>query len=447
MKPTLPKGTRDFAPHQVLKREHIFSIIKRVFASYGYAPIETPAMESLSSLMGKYGEEGDKLLFKVLNNGDFLAKADQEAFETKNSDQIVTSISKRGLRYDLTVPFARFVAMHRNDLQFPFKRYQIQPVWRADRPQKGRYQEFYQCDADVIGSDSLIFESEFIQIFDTVFSELGLNVKIRYNHRQILLGVAQYANIEDKFVEMTTTLDKLDKIGEQGVLQELDYRGISHESGIKILELIQESNPSVFEEKVSRTSAGKIGFEEVNRVKSYLSHTELKNTIVLDPTLARGLSYYTGTIFEVESTETPMGSIAAGGRYADLTSLFGLPDMSGVGISFGAERIFDVMETLQRFPEEVSNTLTVLILPMDEESIDSCLHLARQLRDKNVSTDVYPGPAKMKKMMKYANARSVPYVVIIGENERESEQYMVKKMLSGEQDSLNFDQLISEISL
>jgi len=445
MKPTLPKGTRDFAPHQVLKREHIFSIVKKAFSAYGYAPIETPAMESLSSLMGKYGEEGDKLLFKVLNNGDFLAKADDGALTDRNSDQIVTSISKRGLRYDLTVPFARFVAMHRNDLQFPFKRYQIQPVWRADRPQKGRYQEFYQCDADVIGSESLIFESEFIQIFDTVFAELGLDVKIRYNHRQILLGVAQYANIEDNFVEMTTTLDKLDKIGEQGVLQELDYRGIPHDSGVKILELIQESDPAVFEEKVCTTDAGKLGFEEVNRVKSYLSHTNLKNTVILDPTLARGLSYYTGTIFEVESTETSMGSIAAGGRYADLTSLFGLPDMSGVGISFGAERIYDIMETLERFPKEVSNTLSALILPMDAESIDVCLDIARELRERNVSTDVYPGPAKMKKMMKYANARAVPYVIIIGENERVNKQYMLKKMLTGEQESLNFEHLIAAI--
>jgi len=446
MKPTLPKGTRDFAPQQVLKREHIFSIVKQAFAAYGYAPIETPAMESLSSLMGKYGEEGDKLLFKVLNNGDFLAKADLGALEAKNSDQIVTSISKRGLRYDLTVPFARFVSMHRNDLQFPFKRYQIQPVWRADRPQKGRYQEFYQCDADVIGSDSLIYESEFIQIFDTVFAGLGLDVKIRYNHRQILLGVAQYAGVEDRFVEMTTTLDKLDKIGEQGVLQELDYRGISNDAGVKILSLIQESDPAIFEEKVSSTEAGKQGFEEANRVKSYLSHTEMKNTVVLDPTLARGLSYYTGMIFEVESTETPMGSIAAGGRYADLTSLFGLPDMSGVGISFGAERIYDVMETLERFPDEVSNTLSTLILPMDDESIDHCMHLARELRDHNVSTDVYPGPAKMKKMMKYANSRAVPNVIIIGEDEVKSNQYMLKRMLTGDQQSLNLEQLVAALT-
>ncbi len=445
MKPTLPKGTRDFAPHQVLKREHIFAIIKRVFSSYGYAPIETPAMESLSSLMGKYGEEGDKLLFKVLNNGDFLAKADEGAMKDRNSDKVVTSISKRGLRYDLTVPFARFVAMHRNDLQFPFKRYQIQPVWRADRPQKGRYQEFYQCDADVIGSDALIYESEFIQIFDTVFAELGLEVKIRYNHRQILLGVAQYAGVEDQFVEMTTTLDKLDKIGEQGVLQELDYRGISNDSGVKILELIQETDSAIFEQKVGSTEAGKQGFEEINRVKSYLSHVELKNTLTLDPTLARGLSYYTGTIFEVESTETPMGSIAAGGRYADLTSLFGLPDMSGVGISFGAERIYDVMETLERFPQDVSNTLTALILPMDEESIDTCMHLARKLRDHNVSTDVYPGPAKMKKMMKYANSRAVPHVIIIGEDEIKSGQYMLKRMVTGDQVSLNLQELIESL--
>ena len=443
MKPTLPKGTRDFAPEQVLKRDHIFSIIRKTFAAYGYAPIETPAMESLSTLTGKYGEEGDKLLFKVLNNGDFLAKADSNALDERNSDKVISSIAKRGLRYDLTVPFARFVSMHRNDLQFPFKRYQVQPVWRADRPQKGRYQEFYQCDADVVGSDSLIYESEFVQIFDTVFSELGLKVKIRYNHRQILLGVAQYAGIEDKFVEMTTSLDKLDKIGEQGVLQELDYRGVSNESGVKILELIQEPDAAIFEEKVSTTPAGKEGFDEVNLVKSYLESTQLNNELVLDPTLARGLSYYTGTIFEVESLETEMGSIAAGGRYADLTSLFGMPDMSGVGISFGAERIYDIMETLERFPSEISNTLQVLILPMDTESMPASINLARQMRDKHVSVDVYPGPAKMKKMMKYANGRSVPYVVIIGEDERLSNRYMLKQMQNGEQGSVGIDELLS----
>jgi histidyl-tRNA synthetase len=443
MKPTLPKGTRDFAPEQVLKRDHIFSIIRKTFAAYGYAPIETPAMESLSTLTGKYGEEGDKLLFKVLNNGDFLAKADAQALDDRNSDKVISSIAKRGLRYDLTVPFARFVSMHRNDLQFPFKRYQVQPVWRADRPQKGRYQEFYQCDADVVGSDSLIYECEFIQIFDTVFSELNLKVKIRYNHRQILLGVAQYAGVEDKFVEMTTSLDKLDKIGEQGVLQELDYRGISNESGVKILELIQESDAAVFEEKVSSTEAGKQGFDEVNLVKSYLSATELSNDLVLDPTLARGLSYYTGTIFEVESLETEMGSIAAGGRYADLTSLFGMPDMSGVGISFGAERIYDIMETLERFPAEISNTLQVLILPMDVESMPTSLMLSRQMRDQHISVDVYPGPAKMKKMMKYANGRSVPYVVIIGEDERNSNRYMLKQMQNGEQGAVSIEELLT----
>ena len=289
----------------------------------------------------------------------------------------------------------------------------------------------------MVGSESLIYESEFIQIFDTVFAQLGLKVKLRFNHRQILLGVAQYAGVEDKFVEMTASLDKLDKIGEQGVLQEFDYRGISNEAGVKILSLIQETDPSTFEAKVSTTEAGKQGFEEINLVKSYLSHADLKNTLVLDPTLARGLSYYTGTIFEVESMETEMGSIAAGGRYADLTSLFGMPNMSGVGISFGAERIYDVMETLERFPSEIANTLTALILPMDAESIPHSLQLARVMRDQSITVDVYPGPAKMKKMMKYADARSVPYVIIIGENERTSNQYVVKQMQSGEQNTVD----------
>ncbi len=445
MKPSLPKGTRDFTSEQVLKREHIFTTIKEVFATYGYAPIETPAMEALATLTGKYGEEGDKLLFKVLNNGDYLAKANAEALEAKDSDKLISSIAKRGLRYDLTVPFARFVVMHQNDLQFPFKRYQIQPVWRADRPQKGRYQEFYQCDADVIGSESLIYEAEFLQIFDTVFSKLNLKVNIRYNHRQILLGVAQYAGIEDKFVDMTVALDKKDKIGDQGVLQDLDYRGVDQEAAIKVLELVNETDPAVFEAKVSTTPAGAEGFDEIHQIQTYLSNYSPTNTFTLDPTLARGLSYYTGCIFEVESTETPMGSIAAGGRYADLTSLFGMPNMSGVGISFGAERIFDVMQTLERFPSELGNVLDALILPMDPESLGPAFDLASKLRAGGKQVDIYPKAAKMQKQMKYANARKVPFIIIIGEDERASGMYSLKNMLTGDKQETSLEELHSII--
>lgn len=440
MKPNLPKGTRDFVPAQVVKREYIFNIIKNVYRQYGYAPIETPAMESLSTLLGKYGEEGDKLLFKVLNNGDYLAKANADALEAKDSDKLVSSISKRGLRYDLTVPFARFVVMHQNDLTFPFKRYQIQPVWRADRPQKGRYQEFYQCDADVIGSDSLLYEAELMQIFDKVFAELGLKVTIRYNHRAILQGVAEYAGVDDLFVQMTVALDKLDKIGEQGVLQDMNNRGISAEAGAKVLELIK-ADPAEFEVKVSTTESGKRGFGEVNEVLGYLKHHSAANTLQLDPTLARGLSYYTGCIFEVASDETPMGSIAAGGRYADLTAQFGMKDMSGVGISFGVERIFDVLETLERFPASVGQGTQLIILPMDGESLSTAFGVADALRQANVAVDIYPKADKMKKQMKYANARGIPNVLIIGEEERLSGEYALKQMDTGNQSKVTLAQL------
>ncbi len=445
MKPTLPKGTRDFSSQQVIKREYIFSIIKRVFKQYGYAPIETPAMEALQTLMGKYGEEGDKLLFKVLNNGDFLKKADQQAIQDGNSDKAAPSLSKRGLRYDLTVPFARYVVMHQNDLQFPFKRYQIQPVWRADRPQKGRYQEFYQCDADVIGSGALIYEAEFLQIFDQVFEQLNLSVNVRYNHRQILLGVAEYAGIADQFVDMTVCLDKRDKIGDQGVLQELSYRGISDAAAQKVIDVVSMEDAAAFAELIKTTEAGSKGYEEIERIHQFLNEYQPTNTFTLDPTLARGLSYYTGCIFEVESLETQMGSIAAGGRYADLTSLFGMPNMSGVGISFGAERIFDVMETLERFPESLSTTLDAIILPMDDTALVHGFSLASALRKAGKHVDVYPKPAKMQKQMKYANARQIPHVIIIGTEEVASGMYTLKNMLTGEQQKTSAADLHSSI--
>lgn len=445
MKPSIPKGTRDFLPAQVAKRDYIFSVIKKAFQTFGFVPIETPVMEKLSTLTGKYGEEGDKLLFKILNNGDFLSKADKNALSEMNSSKLVSSIADRGMRYDLTVPFARFVAMHQNDLTFPFKRYQIQQVWRADRPQKGRYREFYQCDADIIGTDSLMCEAELVQLFDKVYSELGIEITIKVNNRKVLYGIAETLGLEDKFIDMTTSIDKLDKIGEEKVLIEMESRGIDKEKGIKLLELIKLKTLAELEEKISSSETGLLGIQELRTFHGYLDMTPLKNKIELDTTLARGLNYYTGCILEVVTDQVKIGSIGGGGRYADLTDVFGLKNVSGVGISFGFDRIYDVMLELDLFPENVAQTIDLLMIAMDEETHMHAFELLSNLRNEGIPSDLYPAPVKMKKMMKYANDLSVPYVMIIGSEEMNAGEYTLKNMNTGDQQKLSITEIISAL--
>ena len=443
MKPSIPKGCRDFLPQEVYKREYIFNTIKKVFQEFGYVPIETPTMENLSTLTGKYGEEGDRLLFKVLNNGDYLAKADQEAYANKNSAQLTSSISKRGLRYDLTVPFARYVVQHQNDLQFPFKRYQIQPVWRADRPQRGRYHEFYQCDVDVVGSTSLMYEAELMQIYDQVFAELGLEVEILVNNRKVLYGFAEALGLEDKFMEMTIILDKLDKIGEDKVIEELSKKGI--EEGKRLIEFIKAEKLSDLEDQFTNAPTGLKGLEELKDFHTYLDSVETKNNIRFDPSLARGLNYYTGCIFEVKAKGVAMGSIGGGGRYDDLTGIFGLKDVSGVGVSFGFARIYDVMEELGLFPTNVEGKTQVMIASFDPESHKAAFILGSKLRKAGIKTDVYPEPLKMKKQLNYANKNGIPMVVFVGEDERASGIWQLKDMKTGDQLNLDTDSLISHL--
>jgi histidyl-tRNA synthetase len=447
MKPSIPKGTRDFTPDQVIRREEIFSVIRSTFRRFGFLPIETPAMESLSTLTGKYGEEGDQLLFKVLNNGDFLSKADEKALQDRNSSALIPSIARRGLRYDLTVPFARFLVMHQNELTFPFKRYQIQPVWRADRPQKGRYQEFYQCDADVAGSDSLLYEAEFIQIFDQVFHELGLSVEIRLNNRKLLAGLAEVAGISDRMTAMTVAIDKLDKIGKDGVIRELEKAGMSKEAIYTVSSVLQTGRLSEeTADLLSQTAIGRKGLEEIREVHEWLALAgPLHNTLTHDLTLARGLNYYTGCIFEVVSTESSMGSIGGGGRYDDLTGVFGLKGVSGVGISFGAERIYDLMEQLERFSEHTQDALQVLIIAFDQAAHQFGFTCLDTLRKAGIHAEIYPEPVKVRKQMKYADARRVPFTVLIGEEELISGQLSLKNMRTGEQHALSLNQLINHL--
>ena len=445
-KVSIPKGTRDFLPKQVVRRKYIFSVIESVFKTFGYLPIETPTMENLSTLTGKYGEEGDRLLFKVLNNGDFLADVNQDDLNEKASGKVTSQISKRGLRYDLTVPFARFVVMHQNDIQLPFKRYQIQQVWRGDRPQRGRYQEFYQCDVDVVGSDSLMYEAELAQIYATVFRQLGIKVKILINNRKILYGLAEAAGITDKFMEMTISIDKLDKIGKDGVLKEMVSKGITHDQAEKVLALLENSSLDTIAKEFENLEQGSLGVREIKTVMDYLG--DAVPELTFDISLARGLSYYTGCIFEVKvdteaHPEMSMGSIGGGGRYDNLTGIFGLNNVSGVGISFGAERIYDVMEELDLFPNNVEQDIKILFIALDEASHMYAFRQASQLRSVGVACDVYPEPVKMKKQMAYANARNVPYVAIIGESERESNVVTLKNMVSGEQSSLTYDEVLS----
>ncbi len=446
MKPSVPKGTRDFLPQEVYKREYIFTTIKSVFQTYGYVPIETPTMENLETLTGKYGEEGDKLLFKVLNNGDYLAKADKAALEELNSKKLTPSISKRGMRYDLTVPFARYVVQHRNDIQFPFKRYQIQPVWRADRPQKGRYQEFYQCDVDVVGSDSLMYEAELVQIYDQAFSKLNLPVKILVNNRKILFGFAEATGITDKFVDMTTALDKLDKSDEEKVTSDMVNRGIPESAAKSVLEMSRATTLAELEQKFENAPTGLKGIEELRMFHNYLDKTASHNEITFTPSLARGLNYYTGCIFEVKAKGVKIGSIGGGGRYDNLTEVFGLKGTSGVGVSFGFARIYLALDELGLFPDEASEKTKVLFVALDQKSHEYAFEQCHKLRSKGIASDIYPSPSKMKKQMGYADKRNIPFVAIIGEQERTNQMLVIKNMSTGEQTEMPPDQLAAYLS-
>lgn len=445
-KPSIPEGTRDFGPEQVRRRTYIFDTIRSVFVKFGFQPLETPAMENLSTLTGKYGEEGDKLLFKILNNGDFLKDADAGQLSAKDSAKITAQIAKRGLRYDLTVPFARYVVMNRGQLTFPFKRYQIQPVWRADRPQKGRYREFFQCDADVIGSDSLLFEAELTQIYDEAFARLGLPVTIKINNRKILYGIAEAAGIADRFVDMTVAIDKLDKIGIEGVRKELSERGIGEESVAKIEQILGNTALDALREAFAGSETGLAGIAELERVFGLLKPTDLKNEVKFDITLARGLSYYTGCIFEVAAKNYQMGSIGGGGRYADLTGVFGVPGLSGVGISFGADRIYDVLEGLGLFPETLDESVKVLVATFDEASFEYGFRCVSQLRAAGLAAELYPEPGKLKKQFEYAAKRNVPFVAIAGDAEMAQQVLQVKNQKTGEQSQMTVAALIAALS-
>ena len=450
-KPSIPKGTRDFSPVEMAKRNYIFDTIRSVFALYGYQQIETPAMETLQTLMGKYGEEGDKLLFKVLNSGDYLSKVTDEELCGRNSLHLASRLCEKGLRYDLTVPFARYVVMHRDELQLPFKRYQIQPVWRADRPQKGRYREFYQCDADVVGSDSLLNEVELMQIVDEVFTRFGIRVSIKINNRKILSGIAEVIGAADKIVDITVAIDKLDKIGLDNVNAELRADGISEEAIAKLQPIIMLSGTNddklaVIAETLAGSDTGQKGVEETRFILDTLKAVGLKNTIELDLTLARGLNYYTGAIFEVKALDTPMGSITGGGRYDNLTGIFGMPGLSGVGISFGADRIFDVLNALELYPDDAVSGTQLLFINFGERETAYCLPMAAAARAAGVRTELYPDTAKMKKQMAYANAKGIPFVALAGEDEMARGMVTVKNMATGEQQMVAADGLVGIVT-
>lgn len=447
-KPSIPKGTRDFNPTEMARRNYIFDTIKKHFKRYGFSAIETPSMENLSTLLGKYGEEGDKLLFKILNSGDFLSKLDDKELLEKNSIHISNKISEKGLRYDLTVPFARYVVQHRNELTFPFKRYQIQSVWRADRPQKGRYREFYQCDADIIGSDSLLNEVDLVQLIDDVFSELKINVTIKLNNRKILSGIAEWLGEADKIIDITAAIDKLDKIGLDGVNKEMEAKGISPLAIAQLQPIINLSGSNTeklkqLKEALSTTKTGLKGVEEMRSILSFLDALVIRNTVELDLTLARGLNYYTGTIFEVKAKDVQIGSVTGGGRYDDLTGIFGMPDVSGVGISFGADRIYDVLKELDLFPDYTQDSVQIFFVNFGPEEEKYCLPLVAQIRKKGINAELYPDNAKLKKQMKYANDKNVPYVAMVGKNEMEKNVLTVKDMNSGEQREIRIQELAS----
>ncbi len=449
-KPSIPKGTRDFGPVEMAKRNYIFDTIKEVYALYGFQQIETPAMETLQTLMGKYGEEGDKLLFKILNSGDYMNKVSDEDLHSLNSLKLAAKLCEKGLRYDLTVPFARYVVQHREELQLPFKRYQIQPVWRADRPQKGRYREFYQCDADVVGSDSLLNEVELMQIVDTVFTKFGVRVCIKINNRKILTGIAEVIGEAEKIVDITVAIDKLDKIGLEKVNEELRNDGISEEA-IEMLQPIislsgsNEEKLEVISQVLASSETGLKGVEETRFILDTLKAVGLNNEIELDLTLARGLNYYTGAIFEVKALDTPMGSITGGGRYDNLTGIFGLPGLSGVGISFGADRIYDVLNALDLYPKEAVNSTQVLFINFGETETAYCLPIVGKLRQAGIRSEIFPDKAKMKKQMSYANAKNIPFVVLAGENEMAAGKVTLKNMESGEQTLVTAEELIAAV--
>ena len=454
MKPSLPKGTRDFSPSEMRKRNFLFGVIQKQFELFGYAPIETPAMENLSTLTGKYGEEGDQLLFKILNNGDFLSKADEDALAQKDSKRAVNSLSKRGLRYDLTVPFARYVVQYQHEINFPFKRYAIQPVWRADRPQKGRYQEFYQCDADVVGSDSLLYEAELVRLFNRVFAALGLRVVIQLNHRGILQGLSEVSGIgQQHFVDFVTALDKLDKIGREKVLDEMTGRGIAPEAADAALNLLADKQLDGPDSPLLQSEAGSKALADLKQVQQLATSSGFDQTLRFSPSLARGLSYYTGCIFEVvvdtevlAQAEIKMGSIAAGGRYANLTEAFGGRDLSGVGISFGAERIYDVLEELGTWPAEVHSGRKVLLAAFDEESLSWAFAKTTELRNAGIAADCFPEAGKPKRPLSYANKEGIPYVILIGDRERASGLLSLKQLSTGEQELLDIQGIVNKLS-
>ena len=466
MKPSIPKGTRDFGPQEMAKRNYIFNTIRSVYELYGFQQIETPAMETLQTLMGKYGEEGDKLLFKVLNSGDCLAKVSDDELRERNALHLASKMCEKGLRYDLTVPFARYVVMHRDELQLPFKRYQVQPVWRADRQQKGRYREFYQFDGDVVGSDSLLNEIELMQIIDTVFTRFGVRVQIKINNRKILTGIAEVIGAADKIVDITVAIDKLDKIGIDNVNQELREDGLTEEQIAKLQPIIQlegtnDEKLNTIAEVLKDSETGMKGVEECRAILSPLtshlsqlpsplfpltSHlSPLNNEIQLDLTLARGLNYYTGAIFEVKALDVQIGSITGGGRYDNLTGIFGMPGLSGVGISFGVDRIFDVLNQLDAYPKEAIQTTQLLFINFGEKETAYCLPAVAKAREAGIRTEIYPDATKMKKQMSYANAKQIPFVVLAGENEMNEGKLTLKNMTTGEQKLVTVKELIDEI--
>lgn len=452
-KPSIPKGTRDFSPVEMAKRNYIFNSIKEVFALYGFQQIETPAMENLSTLMGKYGEEGDKLLFKILNSGDFLHGMTADEVANTSTLKLAAKFCEKGLRYDLTVPFARYVVQHREELALPFKRYQIQPVWRADRPQKGRYREFYQCDADVVGSDSLLYEVEIIQMIDAVFTKFGARVCIKVNNRKILSGIAEMIGQADKIVDITVAMDKLDKIGLAGVNAELAGAGVPAEAIEKLQPIIElrgtnEEKLATMKELLKDSETGLKGVEELEWILNTLkvSAGVLKNEVELDLTLARGLNYYTGAIFEVKALDVEIGSITGGGRYDNLTGIFGMPGLSGVGFSFGADRIFDVLNQLNLYPKEAVETTKVLFVNFGEKEMQFCMGAAAQLRAAGVSVEIYPDSVKMKKQMSYANAKAIPFVAIVGETELAEGKVNVKNMMTGEQSLMTAEEMVKQLT-
>ncbi|MHC1734033.1 MAG: histidine--tRNA ligase [Bacteroidales bacterium] len=449
-KPSIPKGTRDFSPTEMLRRNHIFGIIRKNFSLCGYLPIETPAMENLTTLLGKYGEEGDRLIFRILNSGNFLADVAPDTLSGADTSALTQKISEKGLRYDLTVPFARYVVQHRDEITFPFRRYQIQPVWRADKPQKGRYREFFQCDVDVIGSDSLLNEAELVQIIDRVFMDLNINTTVKINNRKILAGIAEIAGAADKITDITVAIDKLEKIGSEGVRQELLQRGIDSDAIARlepVLNLSGSAEEKLLELKnVMETSAvGLKGIDEMEELLGYLALQPLRCAVELDLSLARGLNYYTGTIIEVKAADLSFGSICGGGRYDDLTGIFGLPGVSGVGVSFGADRIYDVMLQLNLFPEQTGSSTQALVINFGKEEMPELMKIASSLRESGIAAELYPEAVKLKKQFSYADARMIPFVVIAGSNELAAGQATVKNMKTGEQRAVSLSVLPSFI--